>query len=436
MNQRNFTRLLLLSCMLIGSQAFSQGVGITAGTKPDVSAMLDVSSTNKGLLIPRIALQSVNDAETILNPANSLLLFNTNQTMAGGEGTGYYYNTGTPQFPVWIKLSDNNSTAGWLVGGNSNLTDLAFMGTTDDADVIFERDGIESYRITKGGAILATGDQKNADEGNTGVTPIQGYGRRMMWIPAKSAFRAGCSMNDKWDDVNIGNFSAAMGIGTKASGASSTAMGEYTTASGNSSTAIGQSTTAFGNYSTAMGYYTTASGSMSTTMGEGTSSNVRGGLAIGRYNVQSIANPNVASPTDKVFIIGNGLWDEGLHDAFFVRRNGNAELAGMLKQGSDIRLKKDVAPLEGVISKIANIQPITYNFINTQTHPGEHQIGFSAQEVQKQFPELVSENEQGYLSVSYTNMTAVAIQAIKEQQEIIKKLEAKIAQLEKKMEKY
>ncbi|MBK7884931.1 MAG: tail fiber domain-containing protein [Chitinophagaceae bacterium] len=74
------------------------------------------------------------------------------------------------------------------------------------------------------------------------------------------------------------------------------------------------------------------------------------------------------------------------------------------------------------MGKIAHIQPITYTFINTQTHPGEHQIGFSAQEVQKQFPELVSENEQGYLSVSYTNMSAVAIQAIKEQQQQIQSL--------------
>ena len=58
------------------------------------------------------------------------------------------------------------------------------------------------------------------------------------------------------------------------------------------------------------------------------------------------------------------------------------------------------------------------------------QIGFSAQEIQKVFPELVSQNKDGYLSVAYTNMTAVLLQAIKEQHEIIETQQKNILALQ------
>ena len=82
--------------------------------------------------------------------------------------------------------------------------------------------------------------------GTTGGTPASGPGTRLMWIPAKAAFRAGYAYSTYWDNDSIGDYS--------------TAMGNDTTASGTYSTAMGSSTTASGNFSTAMGFYTTASG--------------------------------------------------------------------------------------------------------------------------------------------------------------------------------
>ena len=71
-----------------------QGVSINiSGTPPDNSAMLDVNSVNKGLLIPRVALLSTTDVVTITTPAVSLLVFNTNNAMTGGA-IGYWYWNG------------------------------------------------------------------------------------------------------------------------------------------------------------------------------------------------------------------------------------------------------------------------------------------------------------------------------------------------------
>ena len=70
--------------MLLAVNGYSQqGVAINiTGALPDNSAMLDVSSTSKGLLIPRVSLISTTDVTTIPNPAVSLLIYNTNAAMS------------------------------------------------------------------------------------------------------------------------------------------------------------------------------------------------------------------------------------------------------------------------------------------------------------------------------------------------------------------
>ena len=86
----------------------AQNVAInTDGSDPDVSAMLDIVNSSKGLLLPRVALTSSTDASTIATPAVSLLVYNTNASITGsyGDGVGYYYNAGTSIAPSWRKLA-------------------------------------------------------------------------------------------------------------------------------------------------------------------------------------------------------------------------------------------------------------------------------------------------------------------------------------------
>ena len=77
--------------------------------------------------------------------------------------------------------------------------------------------------------------------------------RRMFFDKSKGAFRAGFSNLGNWNDVNIGEFSAAFGRDTKASGNWSTAFGRDTEASGNWSIAMGNNLIADGNNSIAFG---------------------------------------------------------------------------------------------------------------------------------------------------------------------------------------
>ena len=83
--------------------AQAQNIGINVnGVAPHSSAMLDVSSSKSGILIPRVSLQSTTDQTTISAPAISLLVYNSNPaiTGAGAGGTGFYYWSGSQ----WVQL--------------------------------------------------------------------------------------------------------------------------------------------------------------------------------------------------------------------------------------------------------------------------------------------------------------------------------------------
>jgi len=98
-NKMKHTFLLLATALLLGIQSYAQtGVAInTSGADPDNSAMLDVSATNKGLLIPQVALTSTTDVTTIASPATGLLIYNTATTGRSPDNVipGYYYYSGS-----------------------------------------------------------------------------------------------------------------------------------------------------------------------------------------------------------------------------------------------------------------------------------------------------------------------------------------------------
>jgi hypothetical protein len=76
MAKRNVITFLTLF-LLAGTSIFAQ-VGVnTDSSQPDPSAMLDVKSTNKGLLPPRVALTAINSAAPITAPAIGLHVYNT-----------------------------------------------------------------------------------------------------------------------------------------------------------------------------------------------------------------------------------------------------------------------------------------------------------------------------------------------------------------------
>jgi hypothetical protein len=104
-------QILVPALILLFTAAHSQNVGI--GTSSP-NAALDVSATNNGILIPRVALTGTGSASPLTSPATSTLVYNT--ATVSNVTPGYYYWSGT----AWIRLIDNVSIGGATTVSNTS----------------------------------------------------------------------------------------------------------------------------------------------------------------------------------------------------------------------------------------------------------------------------------------------------------------------------
>jgi len=151
--------IFLFLCLVLFSITLkSQNVGIsTTGLTPDASAMLDIVSTSKGLLIPRMTYAQMTGIGT---PATGLLAYAT-------DGIGFYFYNGAAWVPI---LSGSSNNGGWTLTGNSGTTastanigtaitaNSNFIGTTDVKDLVFAtNNGTNTYermRVTSSGGYI------------------------------------------------------------------------------------------------------------------------------------------------------------------------------------------------------------------------------------------------------------------------------------------
>lgn len=114
-------KLLIASSMLLliaaANKVSAQSVAInSSGTAADTSALLDLTSTAKGILVPRMNQTQRN---AIYQPAAGLLIYQTDNT------PGFYYNSGTSGSPAWTSMIVANATTqGNTFNGASQLVKL------------------------------------------------------------------------------------------------------------------------------------------------------------------------------------------------------------------------------------------------------------------------------------------------------------------------
>ena len=99
---------------------------------------------------------------------------------------------------------------------------------------------------------------------------------------------------------------------------------------------------------------------------------------------------------------------------------GTIRATGDVIAYSDIRVKENIKTIDNALDKIKALRGVEYNKIDNP----EKSIGVIAQEIEEVIPEVVKEDEQGMKSVAYGNITAVLIEAIKEQQKQIDELKS------------
>lgn len=140
----------IIVCLFLSLSMQAQ-IGINKdGAAPDPSAMLDVSSTDKGLLTPRM---TATEKEAIASPATGLLIYQTD------EPVGFYYNQGTAAEPDWVRLGNEN-----------DISDLQTRIPIDSVAYFDTYDGTyANYVITQSGSYYLTDTFSLRQTGGHGI---------------------------------------------------------------------------------------------------------------------------------------------------------------------------------------------------------------------------------------------------------------------------
>jgi hypothetical protein len=278
-------------------------------------------------------------------------------------------------------------------------------------------------KITAQGTIISTADP------NAGVEteiPTNVGGNRFIWYPFKGAFRAGGVALAQWNENQIGQNSFATGFNTVASGSTSTALGSHTFASGSDSVAIGSFV-----QSTAQSSVTIGMGNLASVLRNTIPNSLMVGFLSTTPTLFVGPSPGSGSATGSV---GIGTTNT---QGFKLFVNGSIA-ATSFSQVSDIRLKANIRSIDNALNKVLKLEGIKYEWKNgvnpDLTLPDSTQIGFSAQDVEKVLPELVTTNSEGFKAVSYQNMSAVLVEAVKEQQKTIEQQQTELEQVKRQLQ--
>lgn len=116
--------------------------------------------------------------------------------------------------------------------------------------------------------------------------------------------------------------------------------------------------------------------------------------------------------------------------------SGNARITGSLYLTSDINKKENVSPLTNALDHVSKLQGVSYTwkaeFQKDDEDSKKTQYGLIAQEVEAVYPEIVSEDNEGYKAVNYSALIGPMIEAIKELKAENEALSKRIEELEQK----
>jgi len=393
------TGLLILGVFLSAS-VMSQGVSVSpSGTPADPSAALDLNYSDKGLLVPRVALSFISSPSPVLAPATSLLVYNT--ATVNDVVPGYYYWDGIK----WAKLMLDTGTGG---GGGGGTT--VGCNTTFNSGYTIRGDGNGGWECTNTLRVLGNS--------STGYVSINTTPSSLFDLKVNNNVGIGFSPSSSYKLSVDGNAEVKdyMGIGT-------TPSSSYTLRVG-SNIGVGSSPSSSFNLSV------------------GGDAHVSAGISVG--TTSSASNGQVYANSS--FRLGSSSTGTG---TAVVRTSGGL----LVPQSSTIRVKDNIRNLPVDKYKFLQLRPVSFNL--KKSLGGDPDIGLIAEEVEKLVPDLVvygpkrtwignggevlknekgeevlSENEVEPYSVRYDKIGVYLIQIVAEQQQELNALRKRLEKLE------
>ncbi len=285
--------LITFSCILFSIAMVAQSIGIN-NTTPHASAILDIKSNNKGVLLPRTSTTS---RVAIVNPAKGLLLYDTTTS-------GFWFHNGT----AWAQLSGAGN--GWSLTGNAGTNPATnFIGTTDNQPLRFRVNNAwagELDPVTANIFLGLSAGQSNTSAG-TGNTGVGGYALQNNTIGYDNTALGGAALitnTDGLENTAIGRQSLFYNTG----GSDNTATGYKTLRNNNA-----------GNYNTATG----ASALLSNTTASDNTANGYGALL---NNTTGYKNTSIGSKS--LYNNTTGLENTAIgFEALFTNNNGDFNTA-------------------------------------------------------------------------------------------------------------
>ena len=142
---------LATAVLLLGPVALSAQVTI-GGTTPDASAVVDMQSTEKGFLWPKL---STSERNAMISPATGLIIFNANTLCIE-------INQGTPSVPRWERVKCRTGIISSLNCAGASVTGLTIeIPYTGGNGGVFDSQSAASTGITGLSATLSAGNYAN-----------------------------------------------------------------------------------------------------------------------------------------------------------------------------------------------------------------------------------------------------------------------------------
>jgi trimeric autotransporter adhesin len=461
---------LATALMLFTAQSDAQSVAITEnGDPPDARAILDVQAHNKGVLFPRMSSAS----RLALPNIKGMLIYDT-------VTNSFWYNTGNGwQAPG----PDSISQAAWQFIGNSGMSDINFLGTTDSRPLFLRINNEPAGHIAPNSQNTAWGlraGNLNSGSLNTANGAYALSGNTLGYENTAMGLGSLLSNTEGYNNTACGYNS--LNLLTK--GYSNTALGYdalFFKLGDNYSSSVGFQalrSNYFGSYSTAAGVYSLYRNGRPVNSALGAYTFYENTSGQNNTVVGFSAAPNAGPYGDNNTTIGTYSYEGGSNatiigflaagpDSNAVRLGNSAvtiiEGAVPFTTTSDGRFKYNVQEVVHGLDFILRLRPVTYQFdaknFDEQQRGAQNdsmaavlkdimrdaydeaisarRSGFIAQEVQDAATATgynfsgvnTPKTEQDHYSLSYASFVVPLVKAVKEQQQIIADLQKQLAEL-------
>ncbi len=421
---------LFLACIFCTSITQAQVAINFTGALPASSAMLDVSSTSRGVLFPQVSIDSLKDVTSIPSPANGLVVYNTTQPGVRNDMTrGYYYYSTNAL--TWVRLADNLNDNVWQNGG---LLGIQLRDKTDGIEIMDNYTGSALNWIPKVKILKMLDSALLNSKNNINTLVLTAVNKKTV---------AGWESRQK-NSIIFENAYLLNDLVT--SGTTTVAISSYTENAG----------TTANNFTNGLAFYTFATPNNTATADTPSLAMLRHNVGVGAYptdinnvtegrlQITGFSNGDQLSLRHPSSInLKWGVYVSSIDSSLNFYSNGSLRanidrVTGVYTALSDRTKKKNILPMYSVLESVLKLKGFSYNYLDSKD-TDRRVLGFMAQDVQPFFPELVyqrydREITKPVLTMDYSGFGVIAIKAIQEQQKQIEEVKKENKDLKQQME--